>query len=261
VSRGVKITTWVLLVFVSLPTLIVIVSSFSGAALLSFPPSKLSLAPYGHLFSSGVLRPALLRSLAVGIESASIAMVFGLPTAIGLVRLWPRVRGAATAFLTLGFATPFAVSAVAFLVVYYDVGMFGSLFSLSLALSIINFPCLLYSVLVVIQTRDDSLEDAAATLGASPGKTFLFITIPGLAPGIITGTLLVFVFGITDFLVSLVLTTVETATLPVTIYGSLRSGATPLLAAAGGCYVLIALFVVMFITRMRSLEQFLYRAD
>jgi putative spermidine/putrescine transport system permease protein len=260
-SKRLVLLTWALLVFVSLPTLIVVSSSFSGATLLSFPPSHPSVMPYVDLFRSDVLRPALERSLIVGLEAAILALIAGLPTALGLERLWPKLRPAATAFLTLGFATPLAVSAVAFLIVFYRLGWFGSVWSIALALSIVNFPFLLYSIAATVESLDDSLADAAATLGAGPARTFVFVTLPGLAPGIMTGTLLVFVFGITDFLISLVLTTVQTATLPVSIYGSMRSGATPLLAAAGGCYVLIALFVVVLITRLRSLEQFLYRAD
>lgn len=260
-SRYVRILTGLILLFVSLPTMIVVVSSFSGSSLLSFPPKSISGAPYLRLFENSLVRAALFRSLAVGSESALISLVAGLPTGIALFRLRVRYRSLVTGYLTLGFSTPLVVSSLAFVVIYYRMGVFGSTHSLAIALSVVNLPFLLYSVAATIEALNPELEAAAATLGAENVQTFLFVTLPGLMPGVLTGTLLVFIFGITDFLVSMILTTVRTATLPVVIYGSVRGGISPQLAAAGGLYIILALVVVILITRLRSLEQFLYRSD
>jgi putative spermidine/putrescine transport system permease protein len=64
---------------------------------------------------------------------------------------------------------------------------------------------------------DPELMPAAATLGADPVEQLLFVRLPLLAPGIVTGALIVFVLSITDFVVSQVLTTVDNQTLPVFI--------------------------------------------
>jgi putative spermidine/putrescine transport system permease protein len=260
-TRRVGILTTLIIAFVSAPTAIILVSSFNNVPLLSFPPTHPSLTPYGDLFSSETFRPAMGRSLLAGAEAALICLVIGLPTSLGLIRLPGRARAFVSGFLTLGFAAPLAVSAVAFVIVYYNIGVFGSLWSLGVALAIVNFPFFLYSVAASVEALDPRLEEAAATLGAEELQTFLFVTLPGLAPGVLTGTLLVFIFGITDFLISLILTVVNSTTLPVVIYGSLRTGPTPMLAAAGGVYVVIAVAVLVAITRFRGIEQFLYRND
>jgi putative spermidine/putrescine transport system permease protein len=261
VTRRTGILTAIIVAFVSAPTVILLVSSFNNVPLLSFPPTEPSVTPYVDLFSSGVFRSAMVRSLLVGVEAALLCLVIGLPTTLGLIKLAGKTRALIAGFLTLGFAAPLAVSAVALVIVYYEIGVFGSLWSLGVALAIVNFPFFLYAVAASAEALDPNLEDAAMTLGAEETQTFLFVTLPALAPGVLTGTLLVFIFGITDFLVSLILTDVDSATLPVVIYGSLRSGPTPMLAAAGGVYVLIAVAVLIAITRLRGLEQFLYRSD
>jgi putative spermidine/putrescine transport system permease protein len=260
-TRRTGVATALIIAFVSAPTAIVLVSSFNDVPLLAFPPTKPSLAPYGDLFSSATFRAAMLRSLLVGVEAALLCLIIGLPTCLGLMKLSNRTRAVISGFLTLGFAAPLAVSAVAFVIVYYNVGVFGSLWSLGVALAIVNFPFFLYAVAASVEALDPRLEEAARTLGAEEIQTFLFVTFPGLAPGVLTGTLLVFIFGITDFLVSLILTVVNSTTLPVVIYGSLRTGPTPMLAAAGGIYVLLAVGVLVAITRLRGLERFLYRND
>jgi putative spermidine/putrescine transport system permease protein len=69
------------------------------------------------------------------------------------------------------------------------------------------------------------------------------------------------VFAITEFLVSLILSTTADQTLPVVMFGSIRGGLTPRLAAVGGVYIAVSVLVVVAITRIRSLEQYLHQRD
>ena len=81
----------------------------------------------------------------------------------------------------------------------------------------------------------------------------------GLALGILTGTLLMFVFGITEFMVSLMLVNVHTLPLPVHIFASIRQNVFPVLAAAGVFYIVISMIVLGLIVRIGKIEQFLRR--
>jgi putative spermidine/putrescine transport system permease protein len=250
----------IVLVFLSLPTVVVAGLSFSGDRFLTFPPQSMSLHAYVDLFSSPELRGGLVRSLLAGVEASAICLLVGLPAALALAVAGPRLRSVLTGVLTLGFATPLAVSAVALLLVYYRIGIFGSLAALGLALAIVNLPFLLYAIAASVEALDPQLEEAASTLGARRLEVLFAVRIPALAPGIVTGTLLVFVLSVTEFIVSVVLTTASSATLPVIMYGSLRSGPTPTLAAAGVTYIGLAVLVVIGISRVRSIQQFLFRS-
>jgi putative spermidine/putrescine transport system permease protein len=75
------------------------------------------------------------------------------------------------------------------------------------------------------------------------------------------GSVLMFVFGTTEFLVSLIITTTANQTLPVVLFGSLRGSLQTRHAAAGGLYIAIALVVVFLMTQFKALDQFLYRKD
>jgi putative spermidine/putrescine transport system permease protein len=132
---------------------------------------------------------------------------------------------------------------------------------MSVAIVTVNFPFMLLSIGSSIDLLNPELEEAAGTLGAERVQTFLLVTLPGVMPGVIMGSVLMFVFGMTEFLVSLILTTTANQTLPVVLYGSLRSSLQLRHAAAGGVYIGIALIVVFLMTQFRALDQFLYRKD
>lgn len=249
------------LVFVSLPAIVVLVSSFSAGRVLAFPPDGFSLNAYGDLLGNETVRDALLRSLTVGGEAVLLSILVGVPASLALFRHRVRYSLAFAAYLLLGVSIPLIASGFAFLVLFTEVGVLGSLWPVSIAITIVNLPFLLFSLASALAQLDPRLEQASATLGAERIQTFLFVTLPGIMPGIISGSILVFVLGITEFLLSLLLTTVDSQTLPVVIFGSLRGPVPPLLAAAAGVYLLISIVVVFAITNLRSTGAFLYRSD
>lgn len=261
ISRKLRIVTGVLLFIAAVPTLIVVLASFGSGPTPEVPLPGVSFDGYTDLLSDGVIRAALGRSLLVGAYSVMIAMPIGLAAAFALYRYRVRARSAITAYLLLGFSTPLIVSGMAFLVLFYRIGQIGSLFMMAVAVVTVNFPFMLLSVGSSIDLLNPELEEAAGTLGAEKVQTFLLVTLPGVMPGLLMGSVLMFVFGMTEFLVSLVLSTTANETLPVVLFGSLRASLQLRHAAAGGLYIGIALLVVFLITQSRVLDQFLYRKE
>ena len=249
------------LFFVAAPAVVVLIASFSAGDVLTFPPEGFSLTPYRDLLGDSTVREALSRSLLLGLLAVVFSNLLGVPAALALFRHRPRGRLPIMMVLLLGVASPLITSAFAFLVLFTQARVIGSLWPLALAISIVNLPFLVFSVASALVQLDPHLEEAAATLGAEQVQTFLFVTRPGLMPGIISGSLTVFVLGITEFLISLVLTNVETQTLPIVIFGGLRGAVPTTLAAAAGLYVAISIAVVVVIVRLRATNQFLHRAD
>ena len=105
------------------------------------------------------------------------------------------------------------------------------------------------------------LTEASFTLGAEELQTFLFVTLPEIMPGVLASALLLFIFGITDFTISIILATTGDATLPVVIFGSLRSGLTPRLAAAGGLYIGLAVAITVILSRTGIIDRFFFQED
>lgn len=258
VVRG---TLILVILLVAVPLLIVIVASVSGGERLTFPPESLSLNPYRALIGNEEIRDALWRSLTVGVQVVVLSLITGVPAAMGLVRHQFRFRFTLGMYLILGVATPLIASAFAFLVLFTKAGVLGSLWPISVGITVVNLPFLMFSVASSLISLDPRLEEAAATLGAEEVQTFLFVTLPGIMPGILSGTIMVFVLGISEFVISLLLSTVNIQTLPIAMFASLRGPPPPEVAAAAGLYVVAALFVVLTLTSLKSTEQFFYRAD
>ena len=164
----------------------------------------------------------------------------------------------ARVFLSLGIMTPVVVSAFAFYTVALDIQMAGNLTIVGLGVAVVVFPFMLWTISSALADRDPTMVEAAATMGADPVEQFLFVSLPLLAPGIITGAMLVFVLSITDFLISLVLTDVDTQTLPVVIYSGLRSNVSPLLGAATVLFIVLAAAVCTLVLRIGKLERFVF---
>lgn len=249
------------LVLICLPTLIVIVSSLGGGTVLYFPPRGFSISAYHELLSDPDMREGLYRSVMLGVLCVLFSAVPGILAALALFRYRLRFRTLLLGFLTLGFAAPLVVSGMAFLLLYTRIGQLGQLWQIALAITAVNFPFLLFAVASSITNLSPELEEAAATLGAEEVQTFLFVTFPAILPGVLTGLIMMFVFGLSEFLITLILSTVDNQTLPVVMYGTLRGAVSPKLAAGGGVFIMIALVVVLLISRLRAVEDVLFRPD
>jgi putative spermidine/putrescine transport system permease protein len=256
-GRLVPALAGVILIAISIPTVIVLATSVTGADSLAFPPHGFSLKWYHDLLAQSTLRDAMLRSFIVGGESVLIALFVAVPAAIGLFRHRVRFRPLMVGYLSLGFSAPLIVSGIAFLIIFVQAGFIGTLLPLALALTIVDLPFMLFAVGASIVSINPELEEAASTLGAERVQIFLFVVLPLLMPGIVTGALLMFVFAISEFLVSLVLTVPSDQTLPVVIFSSIRGDLSPILAAAAGMYTLVAFLVVFILARCHALDQFI----
>jgi putative spermidine/putrescine transport system permease protein len=91
-------------------------------------------------------------------------------------------------------------------------------FGIALGLTHVLLPYMILSLVASLQTVDDSLEEAARSLGASPRRAFLSVTLPLSMPGIIAGSLLVFTLTIASFITPAILGSPQTKMLSEVIY-------------------------------------------
>jgi putative spermidine/putrescine transport system permease protein len=243
--------------FLLVPTAIVIPTSLTAGDILAFPPQGLSLRWYASLAQAESLQRAMLRSLYVGVVCTAFAVPTGLMAALAMHRYRLRFGTVLRLYLLLPFTVPLVVSGICLLILYGELGLLGRVWPIGMALCIINLPFMIWAVSASVNALDLDLESAAANLGAPPVQTFLFVTVPAVMPGIITGALLMFVLAINEFVVSLFLVSKRTMTLPVEIFLSIRSVVTPDLAAVAVVYVVIALAAILLLDRIVGLDRFL----
>jgi putative spermidine/putrescine transport system permease protein len=248
---------WITVISLSLPTLIIIGASFTAGEIIQFPPQGLSLRWYFELWQLADFKNAFARTLYVSLICTAISLPVGTLAAIGAVRYRIRYRNTIQVYLLLPFTIPLVVSGLSMMFLFGEIRILGQLWPVGVALCIINLPFMIWSVSASVNALDPELENAAMNCGAPPVQAFFTVTLPAVMPGVITGSLLMFILAINEFLVSLFLTDSRTVTLPVQIYNSIRSVITPDLAAVSVIYIAVALVAVWLLDRLVGLEIFL----
>ena len=228
--------------FLYLPIVILIIFSFNASRLVTVW-GGFSLQWYGSLFRNEGFLDAAWVTIRVGLISATVATVLGTLAALALTR-YTRFRGRVL-FSGMVFAPlvmPEVITGLSLLLLFVAIGLDRGLFTLTLA----HITFTMCFVAVVVQSRlvtfDRSLEEAAMDLGATPVKTFLQVTLPVIAPAIISGWMLAFTLSMDDLVISNFTSGPGATTLPMKIYSQVRLGVTPEINAA--CTILIAVVTV-----------------
>lgn len=261
ISRSQRITIWSLvwlsIVTLSLPTVVVLGASFTAGNMIAFPPDGLSLRWYEKIALARDLRQAFFRSLIVASICTLVSIPVGTLAGLALSRFRLRFAGAIQVYLLLPFTIPLIGSGIGLMLVFGQWGVLGSLWPVGVACAVINLPFIIWSVSSSAVLLDPDLELAAQNCGAGRVQTFIHVTLPAVMPGVITGSLLMFILAMNEFLVSLLLTDARIVTLPVQIYNSIRSIITPDLAAVSVVFIVIALAAIWLLDRLVGLEIFL----
>ncbi|ABA78309.1 ABC transporter permease subunit [Rhodobacter sphaeroides] len=248
---------WISILILSAPTVVVLGASVTSGNMIAFPPEGFSLKWYEKIAMARDLRQAFGRSLVVATVCTLVALPVGTLAGIALSRYRLRFANALQVYLLLPFTVPLIGSGIGLMLVFGEWRVLGSLWPVGVACAVINLPFLVWSVSSSATLLDPDLEHAAANCGAGRVQTFLHVTLPAVMPGVITGSLLMFILAMNEFLVSLLLTDARTVTLPVQIYNSIRSIITPDLAAVSVVFIVIAGAAIAVLDRLVGLEIFL----
>ncbi len=142
---------------------------------------------------------------------------------IALAKYRVRFARSIQIYLLLPFTIPLIGSGIGMMLILGNMGVLGKLWPVGIACAVINLPFMIWAVTASASNLSPDLELAAANCGAPPLQRFLYITLPAVLPGVITGSLLMFILALNEFLVSLLLVDARSVTLPVQIYNSIRS--------------------------------------
>lgn len=215
------------------PTLVIVPISFAQKKSLAFPPDGFSLQWYANLFQNPEWSRSIVSSLKIAVIVAIVATVIGTAAALGLQRMKARPAGLVRAILITPMIVPGVVMAIGIYAVYLDHQLVGTLTGYVLAHSMLAIPFVVIAVAASLSVFDARLETAAASLGASRLTTFFTITLPLIAPGILSGLLFAFVTSFDEVIVALFINSPTLKTLPVQIYASMTRDSDPTVAAVG----------------------------
>jgi ABC-type spermidine/putrescine transport system permease subunit II len=200
------------------------------------------------------LRRAVQTSLIASLWSAIIAVIVGTSLGFALVRHpSANVRRLLSGLTYVLLIVPETVMGVSLLLFYAVTGFRLGLPTLVAGITPVAIAVTALIVRAGVLTLDRRLEDAAADLGAVRWKTLWFVVLPHLAPALLAGALMSYVFSFDNLVVSTFLTTATINTLPVYLYGSLQYGPSPAVYAA-------ATSVFLFTIVLVGIAGLLYRA-
>lgn len=235
-----------------LPTLIVIPVSLGGKGSFTFPPKELSFDLYRNFFTDPRWLGSLRNSFLVAVLAALLATTVGTAAAIGLHSLTGRLSRLVRTLLLVSMVTPAIVVAVAVYVAFLDWHLTGSVVGYVLAHAALGIPFVLISVTSSLGGFDPRLLRASASLGASPRRTFVRVTMPLISRGIATGAVFAFVTSFDEVVIALFLRSPTFQTLPVQMYNSVTYELDPTIAASSSLVVVAVTFVLLLPQLVRS---------
>jgi spermidine/putrescine transport system permease protein len=213
--------------FLFAPVVVLIAFSFNSAR-RGLTWKGFTLDWYPTLFSNRELLDALGITLQVAGVAVIVSTILGSLLGLGLARIKFRGRAATETLLLVPMVTPEIVMGLSLLLFFLQLfGARGSIAQLSIAH--VTF-CISY-VAVVVRARaanmNPALEEAARDLGASAWGAFRFVTLPLIAPAVLSGALLAFSLSFDDYVVTTFNAGVGSSTLPLYIYSKVKFGVTP----------------------------------
>ncbi|MBU5227396.1 extracellular solute-binding protein [Clostridium senegalense] len=239
-----KIYTTLIYMFLYLPIVVLIVFSFNSSK-LNATWTGFTLDWYKKLITNDQILMALKNSLIIGFISTFFAVIIGTLAAIGMYRYKFKGKKAIEGLLYVPVVIPEIVMGISMLVFFSMLNLEAGL--TTLILSHITF-CIGYVVVVVrarLEGFDNSIEEAALDLGATPWQTLTKVTLPIISPGIIAGGLLAFTLSLDDVIISFFAAGPESNTLPLKIFSMVKFGVTPEINALSTVMMVFTLTIVI----------------
>ncbi len=219
------------LVVVLLPVATVVLLSFveEGSWTTQVLPDTFTVANYAALATEPDVLAPITSSLWMAALATAANVVFGVATALVIVKGQVPGRGLLRALSLLPFAVPGTVIALGLLVLFDEptalaggAVLIGTVWLLPLAYFVRHVPLVVRATQASLESFDDRLAEASADLGAGGWATFRRVVLPAIGPGVVAGGLLTFVTALGEFVASIMLYVYANRPIAVEVFSQLR---------------------------------------
>ena len=253
--------------FLYLPIVILMAYSFNDSRIQSVW-NGFSLRWYASLLANPQIIDAALLSLQIALISATIATVLGTLAGLAMTHMG-RFKGRLlfTGLIAAPLIMPEVITGLSLLLVFVSteqlIGWPESRGTLTIIIAHITFSMAFVAVIVQsrLSTADRSLEEAAMDLGGRPFRVAIDVTLPLIAPAMISGWLLAFTLSLDDLVIASFVSGPGANTLPMVIFSKVKLGVAPdvnalatLIITLVGIGIVIAGFVMQRRERTRITE-------
>lgn len=243
------------MLYTLIPIVVMIIYTFNNTPnqRLTFAWQGFTTQWYQHVFQIGGLTQALVHSLEVAVVSSIVATALGTPAAMALARRRFLGRGAIDLTVLLNLTAPGVVVGASLLGFFISLNIPRGLTTIMITHIAFNVAI----VIIVVQARfadyDESLEEAAQDLGATPWVAFWKVTLPMIMPGIFAAFMLSFALSIDDFIITSFVNG-QTLTFPLWVAGAVKIGIPPQVFVMGTLIFLagVAIAVISLLAQRRA---------
>lgn len=241
--------------YLLVPLVLAFLVSFYPGRSIGLPTfsSGVTMHWYVEFFNDARWVAGLRNSFYVGLISTGIALICGLTLALAVAR--HRLRGdvVVATVLMLPIFVPAVIIGMQSLSFSYQIGLWGTHLSIGIAHALWATP-LVYMVLISgLRRVSVELEEAAASLGASPWSAFRTVVWPLIVPSVMAAAVIGYIISLNEFIMALFLGTPDTETLPKMIWPQIRHSVSPVVAAASSVLLVITALAIVFTGRAVNL--------
>lgn len=237
------------LLFLILPSIVVVIMSFTGDDTLGFPPTSWSLRWYQEFLSDETMTGAAVTSFWIALGSSILALALGVAASYALVRGNIRNSQVLYTLILAPMIVPSVVAAVGTYKVFAEWGIIGSTLGVLLA----HTPGSLAYVVIILSGTftglDKRLEQASASLGASRLRTMFLIVLPLVAPGILAAGIFSFIHSFDEIVITSFVAGVTLQTLPQQIWLIIQYEIDPQIAAISTLVMILPIIALPFFRR------------
>ncbi len=247
-----------LVVFLYAPIVILAIFSFNNGD-VSFPLQGFTTRWYTQFFSNPLLIGALKRSAIVATLSSFIAVALGVLASFALIRRRFVGKPAASALFFSPLVIPYLVFGISLLLLFsivdkiltsvagFYIGL--GLHAVVIGHVVVSLPYVILTIMPLLERLSITLEEAAHDLGAGTWQTFKRITLPLLAPALISAFLIAFTLSFDEFAIASFLAG-SSPTWPVYLFAQLRVPSQLPQLVAVASVILITSLVFVFIAEI-----------
>ncbi|WP_020593349.1 ABC transporter permease [Kiloniella laminariae] len=251
---GMLLATAFFFAYVYLPIVILIALSFNENRTVTVWTS-FSFDWYKMAFQNRDIINAAGNSLLIATVASTTATVIATLAAVRMSVDNFRGKTVFSGLIALPITVPEIVPAVATLMFFASLGVTLGLGTVIIAHIAFCIPFAYLPIRARLEGMDPRLVEAATDLYASPVKAFFKVTLPLLLPGILSGMVLAFIISLDDFVTTFFLGGAGSTTLPIYIFGLVKTGVTPEVNAISSLMLLLSISLVslsLFLGRDQS---------
>jgi mannopine transport system permease protein len=232
------------LIFLILPTLIVIPMSLGTASYIEFPPRGLTLKWYLDYFRDPDWMAATWFSFRIAAATTVTSCVIGTLAAIALVRGKLPGKELLQALTLSPLVVPHIVVAVAIYLMFAPLGLTGNFFGFLIAHTMLSVPYVVITVTAVLQRFDVTLELAALNCGATRKQAFFHVVLPNIMPGVAAGGVFAFLASFDEATVAFFISGVGGKSITRKMFEDIDFNLTPIIAAVSTVLVIVSLLMM-----------------